>query len=151
MLTLPLADCSQDIELGGGTSIDYPEFLTLMGRAAKELKEYEEGGAKGKYHNAFKIINRSGDGNATIDELAHFFETIEKPQDAATVSTRVIAHTYLRARAHTLPSCPVLLSSCYARRTHCQTVRLQRTTRPVSTRAHTHCHTVAAHYSAFSQ
>ena len=82
----------KDIELGGGTTIDYPEFLTLMGRQAKALKDFPKpdkhtpGGAKGMYHCAFKIINRSGNGLASMDEIAHFFESIDKPQDTETAS-----------------------------------------------------------------
>ena len=69
----------KEIELNGNSTIDFPEFLTLIGRQEKACTE--AGGADKELESAFKVFNRSNSGAISKEELIKFFESISLPVD----------------------------------------------------------------------
>lgn len=69
-----LEDFEKELSSAGGTTVDFPEFLTMLSRAKKAVEA--NGGIDAELEQAFKVYNRSQTGVITANEIFDFYKSI---------------------------------------------------------------------------
>ncbi len=71
-----LADMINEIDANGDGTVDFPEFLTMMGRKMNDVESEEE------VLEAFKVFDKDGNGFISAAELRHIMTNLgEKLSD----------------------------------------------------------------------
>ncbi|XP_056639301.1 calmodulin-like [Diorhabda sublineata] len=71
-------------EQDGTINIDFPEFLTFMGRQMKNIKDEEE------LREAFRIFDKDGTGYISAKELHHIITHLGEPLSRTQVNRMMI-------------------------------------------------------------